>query len=93
MTPGHEPDNPIEGHAAWINYALQNNPDITIFISLSPLDFPANWDSTAAAYGYDSIDELYPALVDSIHSIIVDPLRAMFPSTNIFTASGVHSIA
>ena len=32
MTSGHESDNPTEGHRAWIEYALQNNPNITIFI-------------------------------------------------------------
>ena len=40
MTSGHNSDDPIEGFKAWIEYALQNNPDITIFISLAPFDFP-----------------------------------------------------
>ena len=31
MTAGHEPEDRTERHRAWINYALQNNPDITIF--------------------------------------------------------------
>ena len=31
MTAGLEPEDRTEGHRAWINYALQNNPDITIF--------------------------------------------------------------
>ena len=40
MTAEHDQDNPYEGHSAWIKYALQKNPNITIFISISPFDFP-----------------------------------------------------
>lgn len=86
MTAGHEPDNRIEGHRAWIQYALQNNPDITIFIAVPPIDFPADWDQLAAEYGYDSIQELYDYFVnDIVHREMVDELRAEFPNTHIFT--------
>mgnify|MGYP000996368567 CR=1 FL=1 len=40
MTAGHEPEDRTEGHRAWINYALQNNPNITIFIAIPQIDFP-----------------------------------------------------
>ena len=41
MTSGYDidSDNPTEGHSAWINYALQNNPNIIIFIAI-PTFFP-----------------------------------------------------
>ena len=42
MTAGYDidSDNPTEGHSAWINYALQNNPNIIIFIAIPTFDFP-----------------------------------------------------
>ena len=85
MTPGHDPADPISGHKAWINYALQNNPDIDIGIAMPPVDFPAVWDSTAQSYGYTNIHDFYPAVVDYWHSTIVDSLRFEFPETNIFS--------
>ena len=36
MTAGSLPDDPTAGFKEWIEYALQNNPDITIFISIPP---------------------------------------------------------
>ncbi len=87
MTAGHDTiGNRIEGHRAWIDYALQSNPNVTIFIAIPPIDFPANWDALATAYGYNSIQDLYTYFVnDLVHDSIVDPLRIEFPSTNIFT--------
>ena len=89
MTAGHDFDNPtdrIEGHRAWINYALRNNPDITIFIAIPQIDFPATWDSLAQVNGYNTIQELYSHFVnDIVHTEMVEPLRAEFPNTNIFT--------
>ncbi len=94
MTSGHDPDNPIEGYRAWIAYALQNNPDITVFISIAPFDYPAgdpngtrpSWDTFAVDFGYNSIQELYEYYINEVmHREIVDQLRAEFPSTNIFT--------
>ena len=86
MTAGHEPDDRIEGHRAWIEYALQSNPDINIFIAIPQIDFPADWDERAEEFGFDSILELYPFFVnDIVHDSMVDQLRIEFPSTNIFT--------
>ena len=86
MTAGHEPDDPIEGHRAWIEYALQNNPNITIFIAIPQIDFPADWDQRAQDFGFDSIQELYDYFVnDLVHNSMVDQLRIEFPSTKIFT--------
>ena len=94
MTAEHDQDNPVEGHSAWIKYALQKNPNITIFISISPFDFPngnqngtrPNWDIFASDYGFNSIQEFYDFYVNEIiHKKIVDKLRLEFPSTKIFT--------
>ena len=94
MTAEHDQDNPVEGHSAWIKYALQKNPNITIFISISPFDFPngnqngtrPNWDIFASDYGFNSIQEFYDFYVNEIiHKEIVDKLRLEFPSTKIFT--------
>ena len=85
MTSGGDPTDPIAGHKAWINYALQNNPNIVVGISLPPVDFPASWDSTAQSYGYNGIDDFYPAVVDYCHETVVDSLRYEFPETNIFS--------
>ena len=35
MTSGHDTSNYTEGFSAWIAYALKNNPDLTVFISIS----------------------------------------------------------
>lgn len=94
MTSGHNSDNPIEGFKAWIEYALQNNPNITIFISLAPFDFPAgdpngtrtDWGTLAADNGFSSIQEMFDFYINEIlHNEIVDQLRIEFPSTKIFT--------
>ena len=94
MTSGHNSENRIEGHKNWIEYAIQNNPNITIFISISPFDFPAgdpnstrpNWNLLSIENGFNSIQELYDYYVNEIiHKEIVDELRIIFPTTNIFT--------
>ena len=94
MTSGHDSENRIEGHRNWIEYAIQNNPNITIFISISPFDFPAgdpnstrpNWNLLSIENGFNSIQELYGYYVNEIiHKEIVDELRIIFPTTNIFT--------
>ena len=82
MTAGHEPEDPTEGHRAWINYALQNNPNITIFIAIPQIDFPADWEQRAQEYGFETIQELYDYFVnDIVHHQIVDQLRIEFPNT------------
>ena len=94
MTSGHDTVNRIEGFQFWIDYALQNNPNITIFISLAPFDYPAgdpngtrpDWDTFAADNGFSSIQELFDFYINEIlHNEIVDQLRAEFPTTKIFT--------
>ncbi|MEL1233829.1 MAG: hypothetical protein VW667_07975 [Candidatus Neomarinimicrobiota bacterium] len=96
MTAGYDidSDNPTEGHSAWINYALQNNPNIIIFIAIPTFDFPngdpngtrPDWDTFASDNGFNSIQEFYDYYVNEmVHSEIVDELRLEFPSTKIFT--------
>lgn len=94
MTSGHDTVNRIEGFQFWIDYALQNNPNITIFISLAPFDYPAgdpngtrpDWDTFAADNGFSSIQEMFDFYINEIlHNEIVDQLRAEFPTTKIFT--------
>jgi hypothetical protein len=94
MTTGYDSDNPTEGFKAWIEYALQSNPNITIFISLPPFDFPngdpngtrPDWNTMAADNGFNSIHEFYEYYVNEIiHNEIIDQLRIEFPSTKIFT--------
>ena len=86
MTAGRLPDNPTDGFKEWIEYALQYNPDITIFLSIPPLDFPKDWNQLVQDNGFESIEELYDYFInETIHKTLVDPLRAEFPSTKIFT--------
>jgi hypothetical protein len=86
MTAGHDPDDRITGYRAWIEYALQNNPEINIFIAIPQIDFPETWDSLAQANGFNTIQEYYDYAVNNIvHDSIVDPLRTEFPNTKIFT--------
>ena len=96
MTSGYDIDseNPTEGHSAWIQYALQNNPNIIIFIAIGSFDFPngdsnstrPDWDTFASDNGFNSIQEFYDYYINEvIHKEIVDELRVEFPSTKIFT--------
>jgi len=86
MTAGHETEDRTEGHRSWINYALQNNPNITIFIAIPQIDFPGDWEERAQEYGFNTIQELYDYFVNVIvHNEMVDVLRIEFPSTKIFT--------
>ena len=91
MTAGHDGiesgalDRTI-GHRAWINYALQKNPNITIFIAIPQVDFPADWEQRAQELGFSNIQELTDYFENSIvHKEMVDQLRTEFPSTKIFT--------
>ena len=86
MTPDYNLDNPTEGFTEWINYALQNNPNITIFVSIPPIDFPKDWQQRAEDAGFDTIKELYEAYQDGyVHNTLIDALRTEFPSTTFFT--------
>lgn len=86
MTAGKLPENPTDGFRDWIAYALQNNPNITVFLSIPPPDFPADWEQLAQDNGFTSIEEGYEYFInETVHEILVDALRAEFPYTNIFT--------
>ena len=73
------------GHRAWINYAVERNPGITVFIAIPQIDYPANWEQMAADFGYTTVQDFYGAFVALVHDSIVDPLRLEFPNTTIFT--------
>lgn len=86
MTAGNLPDNPADGFREWIAYALQNNPNITIFLSIPPPDFPNNWQQRAQDAGYENMHQAYDAFVDQrIHNTVIDALRSEFPATTIFS--------
>ncbi len=94
MTSGHDSIDRTEGHRAWINYAIERNPNIEIFIAIPQIDFPngdpagtrPDWNTWATESGFNSIQELYAYFVqDIVHDSIVSPLRAEFPNTKIFT--------
>ena len=86
MTSGSSPDNRTEGFREWIQYGLQQNPDMKFFISIPPIDFPSNWTDTAQYFGFSSIESFYDYFVNTIiHKTVVDPLRSEFPNTSIFT--------
>jgi len=85
MTGNYNPDNPTQGFSEWIAYALKNNPNITVFISIPPFDFPSDWQTKEQDHG-KSIEELYAQFVnDYIHKTLIDQLRVEFPSTKIFS--------
>jgi len=76
----------FEGTRNWIAYALQNNPDITIFLSISPPNFPNDWEQTAQQSGFATVQETFTAHINqNVHLELIDFLRAEFPSTNIFS--------
>ena len=86
MTAGLLPDNLTDGFSHWIAYALQNNPNITIFLSTPPPDFPYQWEQTAADLGFETITEAYDNFVnDIVNQTLIDALRAEFPETTIFS--------
>jgi hypothetical protein len=79
-------NNPLSGFTEWIDYALQDNPNIKIFLSIPPIDFPADWQQRAEDYGYNNIRDLYENVVsDLTHKAVIDQLRELYPSTEIFT--------
>lgn len=85
MTGNYNPENPTQGFSEWIAYALQKNPNITVFISIPPFDFPKDWQTKEQDHG-KSIEELYAEFVnDYIHKILIDQLRVAFPTTKIFS--------
>ena len=86
MTWYYNENNPLSGFTEWIDYALQNNPNIKIFVSIPPIDFPADWQQRAESFGYNNVRELYEFVVsDLTHKAVIDELRERYPSTEIFT--------
>ena len=86
MTWYYNENNPLSGFIEWIDYALQNNPNIKIFVSIPPIDFPADWQQRAESFGYNNVRELYEFVVsDLTHKAVIDQLRERYPSTEIFT--------
>ena len=86
MTWYYNENNPLSGFTEWIDYALQNNPKIKIFVSIPPIDFPADWQQRAESFGYNNVRELYEFVVsDLTHKAVIDQLRERYPSTEIFT--------
>ena len=86
MTGYYNEDDPTSGFSEWIEYALQKNPNVKIFISIPPIDFPADWQQTAEDAGLNNIRELYEFFVnDHTHKTVIDQLREMYPSTVIFS--------
>jgi hypothetical protein len=81
-----ESTTPTEGYSEWIAYALEENPDVDILISVPAIDFPADWQQRAEEFGVSDIHELYAFFVDDMmHKTLIDALREEFPSTHIFS--------
>ena len=75
----------LSGIRNWIQYAVDRNPDISIFLAIPTIAYPADWEESAQEFGLDTVDEFYDYFDNSVHSNIVDQLRIEFPSTIIFT--------
>ena len=81
-----ESTTPTEGYSEWIAYALQENPDVDILISVPAIDFPSDWQQRAEEFGVADIHELYAFFVDeTMNKTLIDALREEFPSTHIFS--------
>ena len=74
----------LSGIRNWIQYAVDRNPDISIFLAIPAITYPADWEEIAQEFGLDTVDEFYDYFDNSVHSNIVDQLRIEFPSTIIF---------
>ena len=85
----------FEGTRNWIAYALQNNPEITVFLSISSPNQPNSWEQTVQQSGFATVQEAFAAHTNqNVHIALIDSLRAEFPSTNIFSIpTGKASIA
>ena len=78
--------NPTDGYREWIDYALKSNPDIAIFISVPPIDFPATWEQRAVDAGFTDVHSAHAYFVNElINKTLIDELRREFPSTTIFS--------
>ena len=84
----------LSGIRNWIQYAVDRNPNISIFLATPTFDFPngdsnsarPDWNTFASDNGFDSIQEFYDYYINEmVHKEIVNELRKEFPSTKIFT--------
>ena len=86
MTSGGDPTDPIAGHKAWINYALQNNPNIVVGISLASSGFPCFLGLHRAILRIQRTSMTFTRPSSTTcHETVVDSLRYEFPETNIFS--------
>ena len=63
MTAGKLPDNLTDGFKQWIDYAFQSNPNIPVFLSMPPPDFPEDWEELAQNLEFNSIQETYASFI------------------------------
>lgn len=84
----------LSGIRNWIQYAINRNPNISIFLAAPTFDFPngdsnstrPDWNTFALDNGFNSVQEFYDYYINEmVHKEIVDELRKEFPSTKIFT--------
>jgi len=74
----YHPDYPgIEGYRAWVEYALQQNPDTRFFIGLPWMTFPAELDAAS----YEA--QWHELHVETAHHLI-DILRAENPGVDFY---------
>ena len=85
MVAGLLQENPTDGYRDWIEYALVNNPDITVYLSIIPPDFPDDWDSIATESGYSSVQDAYDNFLNIIKDSLVNNLRVEFSANDIFS--------
>ena len=97
MTSGYDIDseNPTEGHSAWIRYALQNNPNIIIFIAIGSFDFPngdsnstrPDWDTFASDNGFEFCNQIKKDIKTSHIPILMVTAKGM----NVDRLKGIDS--
>ena len=85
MVAGLLQENPTDGYRDWIEYALVNNPDITVYLSMIPPYFPDDWDSIATESGYSSVQYAYDNFLNIIKDSLVNNLRVEFSANDIFS--------
>lgn len=86
MTGYFNESDPTAGFVEWIDYALESNPNLKIFISIPPIDFPADWQQRAEEMEANNIREVYDAFVNNYtHKEVIDQLRIRYPATEFFS--------
>ncbi|MEO0495662.1 MAG: S-layer homology domain-containing protein [Actinomycetota bacterium] len=67
----------LDGYRLWIDYALVDNPDVTVFVAMPWLTDPVDYTPTAYAA---ALDGAYPLIAHPL----IDGLRAEYPGTTFF---------